>query len=273
MNPGAGIKARFAIIIPVYNHERAVSDVIKNSLCLNYPVFVVNDGSTDSTADRIRDLDGVHVLQHTENLGKGAAIQTGFSQAAQVADWAITIDADGQHDPQDALKLIRAIPENMRPIVVGKREGMAGTHVPWTSRFGRGFSNFWVYLSGGPRITDSQSGFRIYPLPEAMDLNVTAKRYQFEVEVLVKAGWRKIPVIEAPVHVRYAPGKERISHFRPFIDFLRNTRTFARLIFQRIVVPASYRYERSCEDRSAAGDRCPFTVKRRTVNSQRSMEK
>jgi glycosyltransferase involved in cell wall biosynthesis len=273
MNPGAGIKARFAIIIPVYNHERAVSDVIKKSLCLNYPVFIVNDGSTDSTADRIRDLDGVHVLQHTENLGKGAAIQTGFSQAAQVADWAITIDADGQHDPRDALKLIRAIPENMRPIVVGKREGMAGTHVPWTSRFGRGFSNFWVYLSGGPRITDSQSGFRIYPLPEAMDLNVTAKRYQFEVEVLVKAGWRKIPVIEAPVHVRYAPGKERISHFRPFIDFLRNTRTFARLIFQRIVVPASYRYERSCEDRSAAGDRCPFTVKRRTVNSQRSMEK
>jgi len=241
MNPGAGKKARFAIIIPVYNHEHAVSDVIRKALCLNYPVFVVNDGSTDSTADRIRNLDGIRLLQHKENRGKGAAILTGFAQAAQVADWAITIDADGQHDPQDALKLIRAIPENARPIMVGSREGMAGTHVPWTSRFGRGFSNFWVFLSGGPRITDSQSGFRIYPLPEAMDLNVTAKRYQFEVEILVKARWKKIPVIEAPIRVRYAPGKERISHFRPFIDFVRNTTTFTRLIFQRIVIPSSIR--------------------------------
>jgi glycosyltransferase involved in cell wall biosynthesis len=241
MNPGAGKKARFAIIIPVYNHEHAVSDVIRKALCLNYPVFVVNDGSTDSTADRIRNLDGIRLLQHKENRGKGAAILTGFAQAAQVADWAITIDADGQHDPQDALKLIRAIPENARPIMVGSRKGMAGAHVPWTSRFGRGFSNFWVFLSGGPRITDSQSGFRIYPLPEAMGLNVTAKRYQFEVEILVKARWRKMPVIEAPIRVRYAPGKERISHFRPFIDFVRNTNTFSRLIFQRIVIPASIR--------------------------------
>ncbi len=241
MNSGAGNKARFAIIIPVYNHEHAVADVIKKSLCLNYPVFVVNDGSTDSTADRIRNLDGIRLMQHEENRGKGAAILTGFAQAAQVADWAITIDADGQHDPQDALKLIRAIPENTRPIVVGKREGMAGTHVPWTSRFGRGFSNFWVFLSGGPRITDSQSGFRIYPLPEAMGLNITAKRYQFEVEILVKARWRKMPVIEAPIRVNYAPGRERISHFRPFIDFVRNTHTFSRLIFQRMMIPATTR--------------------------------
>jgi hypothetical protein len=123
--------------------------------------------------------------------------------------------------------------------MIGTREGMAGTHVPWTSRFGRGFSNFWVSLSGGPRITDSQSGFRIYPLPEAMDLKVAAKRYQFEVEILVKARWRKMSVMEAPIRVRYAPGKERISHFRPFVDFVRNTNTFGRLIFQRIVMPAT----------------------------------
>ncbi len=241
MNPGAANMGRFSVIIPVYNHEHAVADVINKALCLNCPVFVVNDGSTDSTADRIRNLDGIRTLHHKENRGKGAAILTGFAEAVQVADWAITIDADGQHDPLDALKLIQAIPDNARPIVVGRREGMAGTHVPWTSRFGRKFSNFWVFLSGGPRITDSQSGFRIYPLPEAMGLNVTARRYQFEVEILVKAGWRKIPVIEAPIRVSYAPGKERISHFRPFIDFVRNTNVFARLIFQRIVMPAKNR--------------------------------
>ncbi len=241
MNPDTGNKGRFSVIIPVYNHEHAVADVINKARCLNCPVFVVNDGSTDSTADRITNLEGVCLLHHEKNRGKGAAILTGFAQAAQVADWAITIDADGQHDPQDALKLIQAIPYKARPIVVGRREGMARTHVPWTSRFGRKFSNFWVFLSGGPRITDSQSGFRIYPLPEAMGLNVTTRRYQFEVEILVKARWRNIPVIEAPILVSYAPGKERISHFRPFIDFVRNTTVFARLIFQRIVIPAKTR--------------------------------
>ena len=85
-------------------------------------------------------------------------------------------------------------------------------------------------------MADSQSGFRIYPLPESLNLKVTSRRFQFEVEILVKAGWEKLPVIEVPVSVSYAPGKERISHFRPFIDFLRNTFTFTRLITQRILL-------------------------------------
>ena len=85
-------------------------------------------------------------------------------------------------------------------------------------------------------MADSQSGFRIYPLPEALNLSVAAQRYQFEVEILVKAGWQKRPVIEVPISVRYAPGKERISHFRPFIDFLRNSGTFTRLISRRILI-------------------------------------
>jgi hypothetical protein len=140
--------------------------------------------------------------------------------------------------------MIHAIPENERPIVVGAREGMIGKNIPWTSRFGRKFSNFWVLLSGGPVMTDSQCGFRIYPLPEAMNLSVSAKRFQFEVEILVKARWKKMPVIETPVSVHYEPGTERISHFRPLMDFLRNTTTFARLILQRILIPPYIRRKR-----------------------------
>ena len=232
----SGKRTKFAVVIPLYNHERGIADVIKESLKLNMPVFVVDDGSTDSGYDKIRQFKGIYPLQHSENRGKGAAITTGFIRAAQIADWAITIDADGQHNPRDALKMIQAIPENERPIVVGMRKDMTGKEVPWTSRFGRKFSNFWIVLSGGPRVADSQSGFRIYPLPESLELDVIATRYQFEIEILVKAVWKKIPVIEVPVSVSYAPGKERISHFRPFIDFLRNTGTFARLIVQRILI-------------------------------------
>lgn len=243
-NPAFGRKRRLAVIIPVFNHAHAVTDVIRESLKLDLPVFVVDDGSTDSSPDKIREIDGIHPLHHNENRGKGAALMTGFAEACKIADWAITIDADGQHHPSDALNLLAAIPENERPIIVGRRQGMVVGDVPWTSRFGRKFSNFWVWTSGGPRMTDSQSGFRIYPLPEAMNLDVIARRYQFEVEILVKAHWKKIHVIEAPVRVDYAMGSERISHFHPLVDFVRNNNTFARLIVQRLFIPHRIRSRR-----------------------------
>jgi glycosyltransferase involved in cell wall biosynthesis len=225
---------RFAFVIPVYSHAGTVAQVIKDAQALGYPIFVVDDGSTDNTYDQIKDIKGIQVLRHDQNIGKGAAILTGFAAASSVADFAITIDADGQHFPEDARNLIKVIPENTRPIVVGAREGMVGKHVPWTSSFGRKFSNFWVRTSGGPKISDSQSGFRIYPLPEVIDLKTKARRFQFEVEILVHAHRKGIPVIEAPIRVRYNPEGGRISHFRPFVDFCRNSSTFSRLIFRRI---------------------------------------
>ena len=215
-------KDRFAFIIPVYNHATTVAQVVRDAQTLGFPVFVVDDGSTDNTYDQIKEIAGIQILRHQKNQGKGAAI---------------TIDADGQHYPEDARKLIKAIPQKKRPIVVGARENMVGEHVPWTSSFGRKFSNFWVRTSGGPAISDSQSGFRIYPLPEALNLGTKARRFQFEVEILVQATRDGIPVIEAPVRVNYNPNGERISHFRPFVDFLRNSSTFTRLIFTRIFPP------------------------------------
>ena len=234
MNMNIKNKNRLAFIIPVYNHAATVAQVVKDAQALGFPVFVVDDGSTDNTYDQIKEIAGIQILRHDQNMGKGAAIMTGFAAAFAVADWAITIDADGQHYPQDAQKLIKDISKKQRPIVVGARADMIGKHIPWTSRFGRKFSNFWVRTSGGPAISDSQSGFRIYPLPEALNWGTKARRFQFEVEILVQAKRKGIPVIEAPVRVNYNPNGERISHFRPFVDFLRNSSTFTRLIFRRI---------------------------------------
>jgi glycosyltransferase involved in cell wall biosynthesis len=226
---------RFAVLIPVYNHAGGVASVIERVLALNFPVWVVDDGSTDGTTERLGATDGITVIRHGENRGKGEAILTGFSAMAGKADWAVTLDADGQHDPADVPGLIRAIPAGGRPIVIGRREGMIGDDVPWTSRFGRKFSNFWVWCAGGPALSDTQSGMRIYPLPEATGLGVRARRFQFEVEILVRARWAGIPIVEAPVNVSYTPGMKRISHFRPFVDFCRNSGTFSRLIFLRIL--------------------------------------
>lgn len=225
---------RVAIVIPAYNHGTRISDVVRDSAALGYPVIVVDDGSTDRTAEILSSMKKITVLTHPQNRGKGAALGTGFAAAQGSFDWAITLDADGQHKPEDIDNLLAAVKGDSRPIVVGSRQGMDGTNVPWTSRFGREFSNFWVWLSGGPRISDSQSGFRLYPLPETLELDVRARRFQFEVEVLVAAQRTGIPVVEAPVQVIYQKGTERISHFHPWKDFLRNTATFSRLICKRI---------------------------------------
>ena len=226
---------RFCVVIPVYNHGTKVGDVIREALCLGLPVIAVNDGSTDATAYRLGQFPGLRVLTHPENRGKGAALITGFREAAECADFAVVLDGDGQHLPRDVRSLIRAVPPGSRPLVTGFRRDMLGPGAPWTSRMGRKFSNFWVRLSGGPRVVDSQSGFRIYPLPEILELPVRSRRYEYEVEVLVLAHRRGITVLQAPVEVRYPPKKERISHFRPFLDSMRNSSCFSRLIFRRVI--------------------------------------
>lgn len=229
---------RIAVVIPVFNHAQRVAGVVREACRLGWPVFVVDDGSTDRTAEILAGLTGFRLLRHPVNLGKGAALLTGFAAAAEVADWAITMDADGQHRPADAFSLIEAVAGEERPMVVGYRHGMDAEHVPWTSRFGRGFSNFWVAIAGGPRLKDSQSGFRLYPLPEVLNLGVQSRRYQFEVEVLVQARRKGFAMIEAPVNVVYQAPGERISHFRPWVDFVRNTRVFSRLICRRLFARA-----------------------------------
>jgi glycosyltransferase involved in cell wall biosynthesis len=232
----ANVKGRFAVVIPLYNHGRTVKAVATAASALGWPVYVVDDGSTDGGDPSLEFVANLCLLRHRVNLGKGAALMTGFRVAAERADWAITLDADGQHFPEDAQALIDAIPQGRRPIMLGCRLRMSAEGAPWTSRFGRGFSNFWIRMADGPRVTDSQSGFRIYPLPEVLQLGVRAQRYQFEIEVLVKAAWSAMEVIEAPIRVSYPPEAERESHFRPFGDFWRNTTTFARLITRRVVL-------------------------------------
>jgi glycosyltransferase involved in cell wall biosynthesis len=235
---------KYAIIIPVYNHEAKVADVIQKALKLGCPIYVVDDGSTDSSYEKIKNIPEIFILRHPNNMGKGAALMTGFSAASSAAEWAVTIDADGQHDPDDIPRLFSAVTPGKRAVVIGCRQGMDHDHVPWSSRFGRGFSNFWVWVSGGPAVKDSQSGFRLYPLPEVLSWPVMSRRFQFEVEVLVQARRHSMPVLEAPVSVIYAPKNERVSHYRGTIDFLRNSATFTRLIFQRLVIKPMLRFKK-----------------------------
>lgn len=236
---------RLAFVIPVYNHEKQAGEVAEKTVRLGFPVFAVDDGSTDSSPEILQSISGVTLIRHQENRGKGAALITGFTEAAKLADWAVTIDADGQHDPAQAISLIKAVPKGQRPLVVGSRSGMAYENVPWTSRWGMKFSNFWVWLSSGKWISDSQCGFRLYPLPETLNLEAKTRRFQYEVEILALAAWNGLQIIEAPVGVVYQPPEKRVSHFKPGLDFWRNTKTFARLILARALIPHDLRVRKN----------------------------
>ncbi len=220
MPASAPATKRAAVVIPVYNHASTVA-AVTGGFWTRGIGDRVNAGSTDGTPQALASIGGITVLGHGKNMGKGAAILTGLEEAARFFDWAVTIDADGQHDPEDIPLLLATIPDGQRPIVVGSRHGMDAREVPWTSRFG---GNFRTSGSGPPEAPRGGHPERLPGLSAAGDAasGVRARRFQFEVEVLARARWRDIPS-GSPVRVIYPPGEQRISHYRPFMDFMRNS--------------------------------------------------
>lgn len=208
------------IVIPVYNHPGTVRDVVTRALAVHDRVMVVDDGSRDIVADLLIGLD-VHVIRHKKNMGKGVAILTGAMEAGRLGmTHIVTIDADGQHDPADFRQFIPVLHKNPHAIIIGRRY-FQGTKAPRLTVFGRSFSNFWMRLQTGISLGDTQSGFRAYPLGVLDKLILRERHYSFEVEVLVKAAWAGIKILETDISVYYPPAEERISHFRGFLDNLR----------------------------------------------------
>jgi uncharacterized protein (DUF2062 family) len=233
------INLKIMIVIPVYNHPNTVRNVVTRALEIHDRVMVVDDGSADSAADLLTGLN-VHVIRHTENLGKGAAIRTGAMEARRLGmTHIVTIDADGQHDPYDFMKFKSIMHLNPNAIIIGKRD-FQGTNAPGLSVFGRGFSNFWVRVQTGLSLGDTQSGFRAYPLAVLGRLNLQERHYSFEVEVLVKAAWAGIRILETDISVFYPPPDKRVSHFKGFLDNFRLSILNARLTM-RSVVPIPHR--------------------------------
>ncbi len=209
------------VIIPTYNNESTLPGVIKGVLKFTSNVIVVNDGSTDSTNEIVSGFPQVTYVSHNKNRGKGIALRTGFSEAIKMGyDYAITIDSDGQHMPGDIPKFIDALEKNPGALIVGARN-MDQKSVPAKSSFGHKFSNFWYYVETGIKLPDTQTGYRLYPVKKLSNMRFYTEKFEFEIEVLVRATWKGVPVNYVPVDVYYAPKNERVSHFRPVRDFAR----------------------------------------------------
>ena len=210
------------ILIPTYNNATTLFDVVSRVLAVCGDVLVVNDGSTDATMEVLQPLeDRIHVISYERNKGKGYALRKGFEWArANGYDYAITIDSDGQHNPGDIPLLVQAIKQsnNQAILVVGSRN-LAADGMPAQNSFANRFSNFWFLLQTGTRLPDTQTGFRAYPLKRLPCLKLMLHRYESELQLLVLSAWKGVRLVPKEVSVRYAP--DRVTHFRPFMDFFR----------------------------------------------------
>lgn len=227
---------KFCVIIPTYNNASKIEDVIKGVLKQTKNIIVVNDGSTDNTKIIIEKFKEIVIVSYSKNKGKGYAIKHGFKKALELGfNSAITIDSDGQHLASDMPEFISAYNKNKNAIIIGARTTINGS-VPRKNSFANKFSNFWFLIISGIRMPDTQSGFRLYPINKMQNIKYVSSRYEFEIEVMAKASWRGIPIISIPISVIYPPENERITHFRPFIDFFRISLLNSWLVFLGLAV-------------------------------------
>ena len=212
---------KIACVIPLYDHPDTVLDVVSCARKFLADVRVVDDGSTRLPPDfapRLAEL-GVTLYRHDRNLGKGAALLTAArALAAEGVTHMITLDADGQHSPAELPRFVAAAEAHPQSVIVGCRDFDHAENVPGSSRFGRRFSNFWCRLETGVRCSDTQSGFRVYPVAGLNALHFHCRRYNFEIEVLVKLLWSGYGLYELEIPVSYTPPGGRISHFRRWGD-------------------------------------------------------
>ncbi len=209
------------VIIPTYNNAATLGNVIEDVARYTGNIIVVNDGSTDNTGEILKNYPFVQLVSYVNNVGKGWALRKAFKYAVEKGyAYAITIDSDGQHFAKDLPVFIKALEVYPNAIIIGARN-MDQSSVPGGSSFGNKFSNFWFKVETGISSPDTQSGYRLYPLQPLQKMRFATFKYEFEIEVLVKAAWKGVDVVSVPVTVYYAPKEERVSHFRPFKDFFR----------------------------------------------------
>ncbi|MCB0426610.1 MAG: DUF2062 domain-containing protein [Mangrovimonas sp.] len=213
---------KVCIVIPTYNNERTLKQVIDGVLNYSNHVLVINDGSTDSTKSILSTYSNIHQIHLEKNQGKGNALRQGFKQAVLLGyRFVITIDSDGQHFPEDIPVFLEAFEAEKEDklLLIGARN-MTQDGVPKKSSFGNNFSNFWYWVETGIKLSDTQSGFRLYPVHSLKDLTFYTRKFEFEIEVIVRAAWNDVVVKNVPIQVHYDQ-EDRISHFRPFKDFTR----------------------------------------------------
>jgi glycosyltransferase involved in cell wall biosynthesis len=208
-----------AAVIPAHNEVRTIRPLVERAMTMVERVIVVDDGSDDGTGDAVADLD-IELLRHEAAGGKAAALATGFDAAlAAGAERVVTLDGDGQHNPEELPRLLAAADRRPDHLVVGARLRQRHRQ-PGIRRFANRFADFWIGWASGQRLPDSQSGYRVYPrgLLEAVRPS-TARRHGFvyETAMLIDGARAGFPAVAVEIDSIYRDDA-RASYFRPGKD-------------------------------------------------------
>jgi glycosyltransferase involved in cell wall biosynthesis len=214
------------VLIPAYNAARTVGDVVKACRDVASNVVVIDDGSRDGTAAAAKSA-GADVVSYPTNRGKGGALKAGFAWALEHGyDAVITLDADGQHLPREIPKFLRASEETGADLIIGGRAHLFGEMLP-RRRLANRFSAWSIAKASGARITDSQSGFRLYSANLLRNVRLRTDGFDMESEVIVHAGRGGFKVLTIPIDLGFVDGIST-SHYKPLKDTLRIAWTVTR---------------------------------------------
>lgn len=205
---------KLVVIIPAYNEEKTISDVItsipkKINGISRVEVLVVNDGSSDRTA-QIAKESGALVVSHKKNLGLATSFRDGFEKALKLgADIVVNTDADNQYDQFEIPKLIKPILDGEADIVVGDRQVLKLDHMPFGKKYGNTIASFVTRKLSGYDIRDAQSGFRAYSREASLRINILSN-YTYVAETIIQAVNKKLKIVQVPISFKERKGKSRL---------------------------------------------------------------
>jgi glycosyltransferase involved in cell wall biosynthesis len=220
---------KICILIPAYNAQETLGSVLKKIEPLRGDIIVVNDGSSDETK-RVALESGAQILGHPLNLGKGAALRTGFHHILQKDyEVVITLDADGQHDPAEIPALLKIFQSVEPDILIASRAAEFGK-MTFLRRFWNRLGVKAVARLCHADITDSQSGFRLIRADVLNKVDFSTSRFETELELLIKACKKGFSVLSVPINTQKVDGTGS-SHFRPVVDTWKVCKLFLRSLF------------------------------------------
>ena len=228
------------VVAPTFNNAMTLGGILARIEAVGLPMLIVDDGCTDESPRILADFAAggrwvdVRVVRHARNRGKAAALRTGFAAASEAGyTHALTIDTDGQLDPEQIPQLIEMARREPTALILGNRSDNAQDY-PARSRLGRRLSNHLLRIESGCRVSDSQCGMRVYPLQLVSTVKCRAQRFGYETEIIARAGWAGCPIRQAPVACRYLPVGQRVSHFKPIYDSVRALVMHGRLLVRAL---------------------------------------